>query len=91
MDYEKEYGRYKKKVEDQEKVIQTMTEQAEGWKQLLKINNAIIAAILEVTGSVTVKQDRVQHMVENEVIVHVGVDADAREITLGLEKPDTDL
>lgn len=91
MDYKKEYGRYKKKVEDQEKVIQTMTEQAEGWKQLLKINNAIIAAILEVTGSVTVNQGRVQHMVENDVIVHVGVDADAREITLGLEKPDADL
>lgn len=91
MDYKKEYGRYKKKVEDQEKVIQTMTEQAEGWKQLLQINNATIAAILEVTGAVTVKQDRVRHMVENEVPVHAGVDADAREITLGLEEPDTDL
>ncbi len=90
MDYEKEYGRYKKKVEDQEKVIREMQEKVEGWKQLLQINNATIAAILEVTGSVTVKQERVKHMVENEVPVHAGVDADAREITLGLEKPDAD-
>lgn len=84
MDYKTEYGRYKKKVEDQEKVIREMQEKVEGWKQLLQINNATIAAILEVTGSVTVKQDRVRHMVENEVPVHAGVDADAREITLEL-------
>ena len=90
MDYKHEYGRYKKKVEDQEKVIREMQEQVEGWKQLLQINNATIAAILEVTGSVTVMQERVKYMVEHEVPVHAEVDADAREITLMLEKPDAD-
>ena len=90
MDYKHEYGRYKKKVEDQEKVIREMQEKVEGWEQLLSINNATIAAILEVTGSVTVKQERVKYMVEHEVPVHAEVDADAREITLMLERPYAD-
>ena len=91
MDYKTEYGRYKKKVEDQQKVIQTMTEQAEGWQDTIRANNAVIAAILEATGSVTIKQDTIKQMVENATPIHVKHDVYKREITLGLEKPDVDL
>lgn len=46
MDYEKEYGRYKKKVEDQQKEIEKLREQVQGMKQLMEANDAIIIAIL---------------------------------------------
>lgn len=51
MDYEYEYGRYKKKVEDQQKQIEKLQEQLEGMKQVLQANNAIIAAILLAVGA----------------------------------------
>ena len=46
MDYEKEYGRYKKKVEDQQKEIDKLREEVQAVKQLMDATNAIIAAIL---------------------------------------------
>lgn len=46
MDYEKEYGRYKKKVEDQQKEIANLHEEVQGMTQVLKANEAIITAIL---------------------------------------------
>lgn len=52
MDYKKEYGRYKKKVEDQQKEIARLHEEVQGMTQLLKANEAIIAAILAEGASV---------------------------------------
>ena len=51
MDYKKEYGRYKKKVEDQQKEIARLHEEVQGQTQLLKANEAIITAILAQMGA----------------------------------------
>ena len=64
MDYEKEYGRYKKKVEDQQKEIAKLHEEVQGMKQVLKANEAIITAILMETVSV----DTMPLFVEQETI-----------------------
>lgn len=52
MDYKKEYGRYKKKVEDQQTEIAKLHEEVQGMTQVLKANEAIITAILVETSSV---------------------------------------
>lgn len=46
MNYEYEYGRYKKKVEDQQKELDKLKEELAGWRQILDANNAIVTAIL---------------------------------------------
>ena len=51
MDYEYEYGRYKKKVEDQHKEIVKLQGMIEGMKQVQGANNAIIAAMLITIGA----------------------------------------
>ena len=51
MDYEKEYGRYKKKVEDQQKEIAKLHEEVQGMTQVLRANEAIITAILVQVGA----------------------------------------
>ena len=51
MDYEYEYGRYKKKVADQQKEIAELHGYIDGLKQVLKANDAIITAMLLVIGA----------------------------------------
>lgn len=68
MDYEKEYGRYKKKVEDQQKEIEKLREQVQAVKQVLDANNAIIAAILVETSSVRAMPMIVEQATINEAL-----------------------
>lgn len=68
MDYEKEYGRYKKKVEDQQKEIEKLREEVQGMKQVLEANNAIIAAILAEGASVEDKPLTVARVTINEAL-----------------------
>ena len=71
MDYEKEYGRYKKKVEDQQKEIAKLHEEVQGMTQVLKANEAIIAAILVEISSfrlmpLVVEQDTINDVLRGE-------------------------
>ena len=91
MDYKHEYGRYKKKVDDQQKAIREMEEQAQGWQDAIRGTHAIMVAILEVTGSVTVSMDRVRQLIAEGTVAPVHVDFEKREYTFGAEKPDEDL
>lgn len=43
---EYELGRYKKKVEDQQKEIQELKAQLEGYQQVMEMDQAIIGAVL---------------------------------------------
>lgn len=42
-----ELGRYKKKVEDQQKEIRGLKENIEGYKEIQRINDAILASVLD--------------------------------------------
>lgn len=68
MDYEKEYGRYKKKVEDQQKEIARLHEEVQGMTQVLKANDAIITAILVETSSVKAMPLIVEQATINEAL-----------------------
>lgn len=68
MDYKHEYGRYKKKYEEQVKQIAQLQEDAEGWKQLLNANTAIIAAIVHSAGGeLSLSQEAVNRAVKDEL------------------------
>lgn len=51
MDYKYEYGRYKEKVERQEREIAGLKRDLEGWKELARTWDAIEAAILRSVGA----------------------------------------
>lgn len=83
IDYEYEYGRYKKKVEDQQKEIRKLREDAEGWVQLLDANNALIAAIVDsVGGELIVGQDGINRAVKGGLKALVRYDELKKEYTL---------
>ena len=89
MNYKHEYGRYKGKCERQEKEIADLNQEMEGWKQTVAASNAIIAAILEVTGSVTVKRERVSELVSKGEPMYCHVDAEEGTYTVGVEPEET--
>lgn len=60
MNYEYEYGRAKKKIETLQKQVEKMSDEAEGWKQVLSANDAILAAIVKNQGGeIEVAQDAI--------------------------------
>lgn len=68
MNYEYEYGRYKKKVEDQQKEIMKLHGMIEGMKQIQAANNAIIAAMLVTIGATKDKPLEVKRELINETL-----------------------
>lgn len=87
MNYKHEYGRYKEKCERQEKEIADLKQAVEGWEQVVVANHGIVAAIVEATGSVQLKRDRVNELAQKGVLVFCHIDAEAGVYTLTLEKP----
>ena len=87
MNYKYEYGRYKEKCERQEKEITELKQAVEGWKQVVVANNGIVAAIVEATGPVQLKRDRVNELAQEGVPVFCHIDAEAGVYTLTLEQP----
>ena len=59
---EYEQGRYQKKVADQEKEIRELREQIDGYQQMADINQAMVAAIVEATGPVTICQEDINRI-----------------------------
>ena len=68
-DYKRMYSIYKKKVESNQKVIASLHEEVQGMTQVLRANEAIIAAILVAVGAdriipVNVPQDLIKTALE---------------------------
>ena len=63
-----------KKMQELEKAI-------EGLMKKLRASEAITAAILEITGSVTVKRERLNEIVSGDMEAVVGYDAEKDEYT----------
>lgn len=73
-DAEYELGRYKEKVERQEKQIQDMQEREIGYKQVIDINNAILAALIRMYGAdkdsaVMIRKDDVTEAMKRYVVL----------------------
>lgn len=87
MDYKKEYGRYKKKVEEQEKKISDLREEMDGFEQLVGASNAILTAILYAVGAnegAPVKVDRavIGAAMKGQYVARVEIQKDAQDIYL---------
>lgn len=68
---EYELGRYQKKVADQEKEIRDLREQIAGYQQMADINQAMVAAIVEATGPVTIRQEDINRILQERRHVQV--------------------
>lgn len=71
-----ELGRYKKKVADQEKEIHELREQLVGYQQMADINQAMMAAIVEATGPVTIRREDISRILQEQRRVAVTCNAD---------------
>lgn len=94
MDYEKEYGRYKKKVEDQQKEIEKLREEVQGWKMLMDANNALICTFLVAVGAddkdhcLKVSQELIKKALEGGYRVVSDFDPEARVHSVFYEVPE---
>lgn len=64
---EYELGRYKKKVEDQQKVIADLRSQLQEVDWLMEANNAILAAVVKSCGEVSISQDDINAALESKL------------------------
>lgn len=80
MDYEYEYGRYKKKVGTLEKQLMDAMNKAEAWKELFEANNAIVAAIVDsMGGEYSIGRDQVTRAAQEGCYVTSSFDAETNE------------
>lgn len=92
MDYKHEYERYKKKVDQLNKTIKGMKEEAGGWQQLNEATLALVAATLaafNVTGDnpITLDREAVSEAVNRlQTVCHY--DADNEQYKMWVEKID---
>ena len=85
-----ELGRYKKKCADQHKEIEKLKEQIAGYEQITDVNHAMIAAVIEQTGSVSFARQRITEIIKDCVHVIVDYDADSMAYTLRMMGGETD-
>ena len=84
MDYEKEYGKYKKKCERLMKKVKVLESKAEAYNQMERINLAMIGAVVQKVGEVTISRAAINDAVENSLPVICDYDAEAETYTLRL-------
>ena len=85
-----ELGRYKKKVADQAKIIKELQETIAGYEQREDVNLAMIAAVVEQVGNVTIGRDRITEIIRERVHVIADYDADKRTYALRMMGGDKD-
>jgi arginyl-tRNA synthetase len=85
-----ELGRYKKKVADQQKEIQKLKADIEGYEDSQYGLFAMMTAIVEQADGVTISRDRINEIVENDLQTIVDWNADARTYTLRVWGGETD-
>ena len=85
-----ELGRYKRKVADQSKEIRKLKETIEGYEQREDVSLAMIAAVVEQVGNVTIGRDRITEIIRDRVHVIADYDADKRAYALRMMGGETD-
>lgn len=63
MEYE--LGRYKKKVEDQQKEIKALREQIGGYEQVIDICNAMVTAAVKEAGTMNITKEAVNAILDS--------------------------
>lgn len=87
---EHEYGRYQKKVADQQKEIAQLKEDIGGYEQKQDIIFAMVAAVVEQSGTITIRRDDMNRILEDDVQVRVEYDEENKAYTLLLAGGETD-
>ena len=77
-----ELGRYKRKVEDQQKEIRQLKEQIAGYENSQDGMFAMMAAIVEQAGEVTIAQKRINEILEEDRQTFVQWDQEQMTYTL---------
>jgi len=85
-----ELGRYQKKVNDQSEAIKKLQETIAGYAEREDVNYAMITAVVEQTGAVTIGRDRISEILNDSIHTIVDYDADKRTYTLRLMGGETD-
>lgn len=80
MEYE--LGRYKKKVEDQQKEIKELKEQIDGYQEMLDICNAMVTAAVKEVGTMNITQEAINAILESGRFAVGSYDAVTRVYTL---------
>ena len=79
-----ELGRYQKRAADLSKAIKELQATIQGYIEREDINYAMITAVVEQTGAVTIGRDRISEIMEANLHTMVDYDADKRAYTLRL-------
>ena len=87
---EYELGRYKKKVADQQTEIKRLREEAAGYQQSIDMSFAMVTAVVEHAGEVTITQEELSRIFRDERLAVVSFDGDRMAYTLRVEVSDKD-
>ena len=80
-----ELGRYKKKVQDQQKEIERLREEAVGYQQSIDMSFAMVTAAVMQAGGLTITQEELVHLIREERLAAVSYDAERMAYTLRVE------
>lgn len=77
-----ELGRYQKRSEDLSKAVKELQETIQGFIEREDVNYAMITAVVEQTGAVTIGRDRISEILNDRIHTIADYDADKRTYTL---------
>lgn len=87
---EYEYGRYQKKVADQQKEIKRLKEEVAGYEDSHDGLFAMMTAIIEQANGMTISQDRINEIMEEGLHAVVDWNQESRTYTLRVPGGETD-
>lgn len=85
-----ELGRYKKKVADQQKVIDRLREEAAGYQQSIDMSFAMVTAAVEQAGELTITQEELSRIFRERRLAVVSFDEERRSYTLRAQEVSDD-
>ena len=85
-----ELGRYQKRATDLSKAVKELQETINGFMEREDVNYAMITAVVEQTGAVTIGRDRISEILNDSLHTIVDYDADKRTYTLRMMGGETD-
>ena len=85
-----ELGRYQKKVADQEKEIRQLKEDIAGYEDSRSGVFAMITAVVQQAGEVTIAREAINDILRNNVQTMVSYDHEARAYTLRIAGGESD-
>lgn len=87
---EYELGRYRKKVQDQQKVIDRLREEAAGYQQNIDMSFALVTAAVEKAGELTITQEELTRMFRERRLAAVRYDPERMAYTLRVQEVSED-